>query len=294
MFYRRKILFSLLQLFDGKLERTRLQKLLFLFSQRQIRPQYFFVPFRFGCYSFSASADLSKMVSHGMIRESKSGFEKVDNTDYIKQLTPEDSVLLHEIKTLFGKMGKNVLVKHTYLNYPYYATKSEILDEILSHEERKMIYSVNSVEEESVLFTIGYEGISLEEYLMRLLKNNVKMLIDVRRNPLSMKFGFSKSQLKRFCENLGIMYFHIPEVGIQSSSRQELNTQGDYDLLFNSYIRDSLPNTVQSQFQILTLLKEHKRVALTCFESDICRCHRKYLAEAIEKLSEFNFEIRHI
>jgi len=52
------------------------------------------------------------------------------------------------------------------------------------------------------LFTIGYEGISLEEYFNRLIKNDVKVLVDVRNNPLSMKFGFSKTQLKRFCEKL--------------------------------------------------------------------------------------------
>jgi uncharacterized protein (DUF488 family) len=145
-----------------------------------------------------------------------------------------------------------------------------------------------------VLFTIGYEGISLEEYLVRLLKNDVKVLVDVRNNPLSMKYGFSKSQLKKYCASLGIDYVHIPEVGIQSDQRQELNTQSDYDKLFAVYRKNNLSKTTTSQNEILKLLKQHKRIALTCFEANICQCHRKHLAEAIETLPDFNYEVKHI
>ncbi len=109
-----------------------------------------------------------------------------------------------------------------------------------------------------------------------------------------MKFGFSKKQLKKFCENLGIDYLHIPEVGIQSDQRQELNTQKDYDKLFEIYRKQNLQETISHQEQILNLLKEKKRIALTCFEANICQCHRKHLAEAIIKLPEWNFELKHI
>ncbi len=144
------------------------------------------------------------------------------------------------------------------------------------------------------LFTIGYEGISLEEYLNRLIRNNVKVLVDVRNNPLSMKYGFSKSQLKRFCENLGLLYVHLPEVGIQSEQRQQLKDQIDYDKLFEVYRKNNLTKTIPAQTEILLLLQEHKRIALTCFEANICQCHRKHLAEAIEKLPGFKYTVKHI
>ncbi|HAI77109.1 MAG TPA: DUF488 domain-containing protein, partial [Microscillaceae bacterium] len=126
------------------------------------------------------------------------------------------------------------------------------------------------------------------------LKYDVKVLVDVRNNPLSMKFGFSKSPLKQYCEGLDIQYIHIPEVGIQSAQRQELNTQSDYDKLFDFYRKDNLSKTIDSQIRILNLLKEHKRIALTCFEANICQCHRKHLAEAIEKHPAFDYEVNHI
>jgi uncharacterized protein (DUF488 family) len=100
-------------------------------------------------------------------------------------------------------------------------------------------------------------------------------MVDVRNNPLSMKYGFSKSQLKKYCASLGIQYVHIPEVGIQSEQRQELNTQADYDKLFAVYRKNNLSKTGNAQVSILNLLKENKRIALTCFEASICQCPPK-------------------
>jgi uncharacterized protein (DUF488 family) len=116
----------------------------------------------------------------------------------------------------------------------------------------------------------------------------------VRNNPQSQKYGFSKSTLKRCCESLAIEYLHIPEVGIQSEERQELGSQLDYDKLFEAYKLHTLPTTANAQQQILSLLKQKQRVALTCFEANICQCHRKHLSEAITQLPGWKFELKHI
>ena len=294
MFYRRKIILALLQLFDGQLDKIRLQKLLFLFSNSQAKAEYEFIPYKFGCYSYSANADMTAMVKRGFLNEEEKTFEKKDKNDYLKQLKPVDLTSLQDVKTNYGKMSATALMKHTYINFPFYATRSEAAEKVLTKDELEKITEAKPKGNKTVLFTIGYEGISLEEYLVRLLKNDVKVLVDVRNNPLSMKYGFSKSQLKKFCANLDIEYVHIPEVGIQSDQRQELNTQSDYDKLFAVYRKINLSKTTTSQNEILKLLKQHKRVALTCFEANICQCHRKHLAEAIEILPDFNYEVKHI
>ncbi|MCX6325012.1 MAG: DUF488 family protein [Sphingobacteriales bacterium] len=294
MFYRRKIILSLLQLFDGQLDKIRLQKLLFLFANKQGKAEYEFIPYKFGCYSYSANADMTAMVRKGILKEDEKSFEKNDKTDYLKQIKPADHKLLLEVKANYGTMSASALMKHTYLNFPFYATRSEVAETILSKEELKKVTNSKSAENKTILFTIGYEGISLENYLVRLLKNDVRILVDVRKNALSMKYGFSKNQLKKYCESLGVMYVHFPQVGIQSEQRQELNTQADYDKLFTIYRKDNLSKTTDTQTDILTLLKKHKRIALTCFEANICQCHRKHLAEAIEKLPAFEYEVKHI
>ena len=283
-----------MQLFDGRLDKIRLQKLLFLFTLKQARPEYDFVPYKYGCYSYSANADLISMYAKGLLEESQKHFTKLDKKDYLKHLKPEDLKHLQQVKKEYGRLSLNTLVKHTYVNYPFYATKSEFAADILSRDELEKVKSARPNGTKTVLFTIGYEGISLEKYLVCLLRNDVKLLVDVRNNPQSMKYGFSKTLLKMNCESLGIQYIHIPEVGIQSEQRQELNTQADYDKLFTAYRKQNLTKTTKAQAKILDLLKENKRIALTCFEANICQCHRKYLAEAIEALGGFKYKVEHI
>jgi uncharacterized protein (DUF488 family) len=283
-----------LQLFDGQLEKIRLQKLLFLFANQQGKADYDFIPYKFGAYSYSANADMTAMVTRGFLTENEKSFAKNDPTDYLKQLKPADLKLLQEVKTNYGKMSATALMKHTYINFPFYATRSEAAAHILTKEELEKVVQAQPKGNKTVLNTIGYEGISLEEYLVRLLKNDVKLLVDVRNNPLSMKYGFSKSQLKKYCASLGIDYVHIPEVGIQADQRQELNTQSDYDQLFAVYRNHNLSKTLIYQNEILNLLKQYKCIALTCFEANICQCHRKHLAEAVENLPGFHYEVKHI
>lgn len=294
MFYRRKVILALLQLFDGQIDKISLQKLLFLFTQRQSKAEYDFIPYKYGCYSFSVNADLSTMVSKGLLNETNSHFSLITQTEYLKNLKIEDKKLLVEIKVLYGNKSPNSLMKHTYVNFPYWAINSLKAKEILSQAEYEKISSYRPVTESTILFTIGYEGISLEEYLNRLIRNNIKVLVDVRNKPLSMKYGFNKTQLIKFCDNIGIQYMHFPDVGIQSEFRQELNTQEDYDELFRNYCEKNLSNTTESQQNILELLIKNKRIALTCFEANICQCHRKHLAEAIQNLPGFKYEVKHI
>lgn len=106
----------------------------------------------------------------------------------------------------------------------YRKINSEIAKNILSTSKLKKITIAKPKLSQTILFTIGYEGISLETYLNRLIENDVKLLVDVRSNPLSMKYGFSKNTLNKYCQSIGIEYEHIPEVGIQSQERKHLST----------------------------------------------------------------------
>lgn len=294
MFYRRKLIMGLLETFEGDLPKISLQKLLLLITLKQGDPAYDFVPYKFGCFSFSANADLNTMVKKGILSETKEQFTKVDDQNYFSQLKAADQKIIEEVKSLYGHMSPNGLMRHTYINFPYWAIKSTKAKEILNDTYLERIEKQKPVRNDTTLFTIGYEGISLEEYLNRLIRNDVKVLVDVRNNPKSMKFGFSQSTLRRYCEYLGIGYVHFPEVGIVSEKRQTLESQADYDRLFEGYKNTTLKSTTTTQQKILSLLKIQKRIALTCFEAEICQCHRKHLAESITSMPEWKFNLQHI
>ena len=294
MFYRRKIILALFEKIEVNLEKTRLYKLMFLLSQRQTNPNYDFVPYRFGCYSYSLKADLNTMVKKGWLSTSENGYGLSTDKKYFEELNTNDKSILLDTIDLYGKMSVDTITKHTYLNFPYFAINSTIAESILPAKYFEKVKSAKPLNSETVLYTIGYEGISLEAYLNKLIKNDIRLLIDVRRNPLSQKYGFSKKLLSDFCSRLNIDYIHIPEVGIDSSKRRELNSQDDYDTLFEDYKNTVLLETAEAQDRILQLINEHKRVALTCFEADNCQCHRTHLAEKIEKSPTFKYHIKHL
>ena len=294
MFYRRKIILGLIELLGGEVKKLRFQKLLFLYAMKKQNPEYDFVPYKFGCYSYSAKADMNTMVKKGYLSETENKYSKIDTTNYFKKLKSKDSQLLHQVVLDYGRMSSNALIKHTYLNFPFYAIRSTIAKDVLTGQSFERVKRATPKDEETTLFTIGYEGISLEMYLQKLVRNNVKLLVDVRKNPLSMKFGFSKTLLQRYSNSLGIDYLHIPEVGINSNKRQQLETQADYERLFADYRKSTLAETTKAQQHILSLLMRHKRIALTCFEAEPCQCHRSHLAEAIEQFPDFCYQLKHL
>lgn len=294
MYYRRKIVLSLLQLLDNQINKVNLQKLLFLYSKRKKSPEYEFIPYKYGCYSYSLKADLNTMVKKGQLTETDIGYTKQDKKDYLKSLKIKDREILSEVVDTYGTMSKKALTTHTYLNFPFYAINSAIAEDLLPEKYLAKIEDAKPTETKSVLFTIGYEGISLEKYLAKLIKNNVKLLIDVRKNPLSMKFGFSKSLLRKYCSSVGIEYVHYPEVGIASDKRKNLNDQVDYDTLFENYAATTLKNEINGQEKIINNILDKKRVALTCFEAEHCQCHRSHLANSIAKFPKFNSNIVHL
>lgn len=294
MYYRRKLVLALLQAFEGKLEKLNLQKLLFLVTRKQAEKSYDFIPYKFGCFSFQANADLHTLKKYNAVTETEKAWVCVDDTNYFDVLKREDQSLILYAKKNYSHLNSRDLIKLTYQQYPYYATKSTIAKEVLNEEELKKVEAQKRKKSDTLLFTIGYEGVSLETYINKLIINDVRVLCDVRKNSLSMKYGFSKSQLKNACEGVGIKFYHIPEVGIQSEKRQELNCQADYDLLFQDYRDNVLATETKKQAEIFQLLKDEKRIALTCFEKNIHQCHRKHLANAIKDLKGFNYSVKHI
>lgn len=294
MYYRRKVILSLLELLGDSIEKLQLQKLLFLVSNRMEKPAYDFVPYKFGCYSFSAKADLDTMVKRGQLIESKSSYSINVDSKYFSSLLPLDKEVIRNTVMTFGSMQTNNLIKHTYINYPFFSTKSRIAKDVLNREYYLQVLKHKPNQSEITLFTIGYEGVSLEKYFQKLLRNNVAMLIDVRKNPISMKYGFSKSTLKWVCDHLDIEYRHIPEVGINSDKRQTLHGQADYDILFNDYKVSTLSKTEKYQEEIFELLKQKGRIALTCFEAETSKCHRTHLANAITQIPEYKYDLKHL
>lgn len=295
LFERQRVLLTLLDALGGQVSPTDFQKLLFLYTRKQEAPSYEFVPYKFGCFSFSSYADKRRLIEKGLL-ENDADQWKLTSTGRatIRKRSVDPLVAARFNKDHAGLRG-NELVAEVYRNYPYYATRSEIVDKVLKNKkERELVAKEQPVKAAAGLLTIGYEGKCLETYLNQLLRAGVTVLCDVRRNPLSRKYGFSKTTLRGACESLGIRYEHLPELGIPSEERRELKTQADYDALFVDYERDSLPLQTEALATIRAWIKAGDRVALTCFELHPHQCHRHCVAEALESAGGKRLKAKHL
>lgn len=272
-------------MFGGSLHAIHFQKLLFLFTRTQTEKSFDFVPYQYGCFSFHANQDLSTMHKYGYVNfpDTKT-IELTTEEDFLAELNMFDQAGMAQVKEQFENMTEQEVVKYTYRKYPYYAIKSKIANRIMSKDELSLIEKQKRHYLEPALFTIGYEGISLETYINRLIVNDVHLLCDVRKNAFSQKYGFSKSQLDMACSGVGIKYVHVPQLGIESDKRRDLRSQRDYDILFDEYERTTLKENIEALFYVRSLIETDKRIALTCFEKDPKQCHRSRVAKALMQL----------
>ena len=144
------------------------------------------------------------------------------------------------------------------------------------------------------LLTIGYEGRNQQDFLDEITRNDVDILIDVRRNPISRKSGFSKKALSNSLELAGVKYVHLPELGIDSSLRSNLTSDSDVFALLEWYENEKLPESTDAVNQVLDLIRQASNTALMCFERNCTLCHRSKLSELITDMFKGAISLVHL
>jgi uncharacterized protein (DUF488 family) len=294
---RQVALLALLRVLGGRSSRLAFQKLLFLYCQEHDRETpYDFVPHRFGAFSFTSYGDRRRLTDRGLLA--------ADVQDWVLtktgwQAVPDDSPYFESMGDFarrWSGVSGDALVAETYRRFPYFATRSEIASRVLFQEQDALarIDEARPAIGPTGLVTIGYEGRSLEVYLNLLSMDGVTVLCDVRRNPLSRKYGFSKRTLESGCTAVGIRYAHLPQLGIASAQRRHLRTRADYDALFLSYERDYLPHQGEALAAIRDWIAAGERVALTCYELNPEQCHRHCVADALREQIGAQLRVRHL
>ena len=281
---RQKLLLFLLEHAGGNLSKMDLQKLLFLYIEETGADHYAFVPYRFGCYSFLADDDLDLLQKRGWLEQNNKELRLLTS---IALLPWARNNFEHKAVRVWLKKKTNrgwTLVREVYREYPYYAINSEIKEQLLDKKELALVNKAGVISGSATksIYTIGYEGLHIEEYINKLIRNGIKLLCDVRKNPLSRKYGFSKRNLSTLLPKFGIEYLHMPELGIESQNRKGLKSNSEYEILFDNY-RKSLPERQVELTRIMKEFKTHKRIALTCFERESQSCHRHCISDFLAR-----------
>ncbi|MCL1809599.1 MAG: DUF488 domain-containing protein [Clostridiales bacterium] len=275
---RQRFLLAFIRQINSSVSSTDLQKLVFMHTMKTDADFYEFLPYKYGAYSFQLAEDVDILCRDGHLTAEGTG---------IKAAGEYQLCDLFDIAVERG----NQLIRKTYCEYPYYTINSEMIDSLFYGKEAEQFNSEKQkyVNHCQVLFTIGYEGRSIESFANVLIKNGINLLCDVRKNSLSRKFGFSKSKLEHIMQTVGIKYIHMPDLGIESDKRSSLETAEDYEKLFAKYAENIqlLNPCLESVF---SLLCSYKRIALMCYEKDATMCHRHVIRDCIVNGHDVSYE----
>lgn len=133
------------------------------------------------------------------------------------------------------------------------------------------------------IYTFGYEGLNIGEFIDQLKNSHVERVVDVRAVPLSRKKGFSKTALATALTSAGIAYSHYVAVGCPKPVRERYKKNGnwqDYTAGFLAYLQGQT-----DVLKELANLSSSERCCLVCFEENFNLCHRTFVARAIGNLS---------
>src|SRR5439155_10722367 len=126
------------------------------------------------------------------------------------------------------------------------------------------------------IFTIGYEGTTVPEFIKALKTAGVERVIDVRALPLSRRPGFSKTPLRHALSEAGIDYVHLKALGTPPAGREAARKHRDEELKRIYANQLELPEAIVQAAQMLDLAAEMPS-ALMCMERDPTHCHRTLL-----------------
>lgn len=132
------------------------------------------------------------------------------------------------------------------------------------------------------LYTVGYEGASLSDFILTLQANGIDTILDVREIPVSRRKGFSKKILAEELGRHGIAYRHERALGSPKPLRDQLHRDGDYHKFFKLFA-----SYIITQDELLTVLAGSLEgsVSLLCYERDHTTCHRSIVAKQIEAIT---------
>ncbi len=138
------------------------------------------------------------------------------------------------------------------------------------------------------VYTLGYEGLPFEEFIRILKEYSIQQVIDVRNTPWSANPRFRLGYLSKILDEQGIFYINLNKLGAPKTIRNIIHSEG-YDHFFEEYKKHLYRNKVT--FELLIKIINNGRSLLLCYEKDWHICHRRIIAEELQKR---NYEVVHI
>ena len=289
MLTRQKTILSLLSQAGKPLSPTVFVKLVFLLRQETAlgtNPSFYdFVPYRFGPFSFALYSELRGLRQNGYVATEEDKVALYGPTmelaeRELKKLPASVHEAIGDVLERYGQMDQTALLRSVYTRYPWFAINSEL-------PERRMTSLRRPSKAPLAVYTAGYEGKSVDAFFNDLLMRGIEVVVDVRNNPISRKYGFSRLRFMEIAVRVGLEYRHMPNLGIPSYARAELSDLASYQRLLQRYELETLPKQ-SADVAILGRLVCQRPSVLVCVEKDVRYCHRRRLAESVARKTKLD------
>ncbi|MBK7617713.1 MAG: hypothetical protein IPJ10_00020 [Flavobacteriales bacterium] len=132
-----------------------------------------------GPFSFQANADPGGLDHTRPDGQPRKEWGLLNTEDHAAALKPNDRALLQMVLEQYGELGRDALVRETYIRFPYTALRSAMAERLLNTEQRSAVAHALPTDAPEGLYTIGYEGLDLDAFLNKLIKARVAVLCDV-------------------------------------------------------------------------------------------------------------------
>ncbi len=131
------------------------------------------------------------------------------------------------------------------------------------------------------VYTIGYEGKTVDGFVAQLKKAGVKRVADVRKITSSQKRDFSKTRFSEILAKNGIEYVGMRDLGTPDEMRRFYKSGGALEEFLRRY--EDYVDTVPEAMKKLESVAGERPTAIMCFENGAERCHRQVLAKRLRK-----------
>ena len=144
------------------------------------------------------------------------------------------------------------------------------------------IEKIDIMEEEKLIFTIGFTKKTAEDLIKKLKSNNITKILDIRLSPNSQQAGYAKQDTLEYILRLnGIKYEHNIFLAPTKNILEEYRREGNWEKYEKDF--NLLLNERKSNLRINWDDKENRRICLLCTESEPNKCHRRLVAEYLSK-----------
>lgn len=141
-----------------------------------------------------------------------------------------------------------------------------------------------------VIYTIGYTGFTVEEFISTLKKYEINVVIDVRSSPYSERYAeYNRDNIESILSENGIYYRnYVKEFGARQENRSFYAEEGFLD--FEKFAKSE--QFLSGVEKIINSVAKGYKIVFLCAEKNPIQCHRTILVS--RTFHELGYKVLHL